>query len=144
MSNILKKIKILIQNSKKLYFTHFFVIAFFPATLLWLVALCCVPHDLYFLYKYGALGDDGCFVFFITLTFFYYLYSLLFLIIVCIIMTIIMWIVKHLLKKRIYVTSKFLLYNKFYNLLYIISYVFFIFDFVILFFIFLLEFIISS
>lgn len=131
MQKIYKTFKSLIQQSKKLYFMHFVVVAMFPATLLCFIALLCIPHDLYVFLKHGILGDEDLFMSFIGMACIYYLYSLLFLIIVCILLAIITSIIKYLLKNPIYVTSNFLLYNKLYNFLYVSSFIFLFFYFLI-------------
>ena len=110
-----------IQWTKKLYFTHFLVIVMLPATLLSFIALLCIPIDLYFDYKYDVWGYFEAFDSFVGFAYIYFLYLLVSLVIPCGLITIIASAIKNLFVKTPFVTSKFLLNNKYYNFLYIVS-----------------------
>ena len=131
---IYQKLCIFIQCSKKFYFFHFLVIVMLPATLLSFIALCCIPSDLYFDYKYDVWGYFELFDSFIWLAYIYCIYLLDSVIKPCILITIIIGVIKQLFVKTPFVTSKFLLNNKYYNLLYFFSmFLFFIYSILIFF-----------
>lgn len=127
-------IRIFIQWTKKFYFTHFLVIVMLPATLLSFIALLCIPIDLYFDYKYDVWGYFESFDSFVGFSYIYCLYLLISLIIPCGLITIIASAIKYLFVKKPFVTSKFLLNNKYYNFLYLFSlFLFFIYSILIFF-----------
>lgn len=126
---MLNNLKILIQNSKKLYCSHFLVIIMLPVTLLSFIALCCIPSDFYFDYKYDAWGYFESFDSFIGFAYLYCVYFLAYAVKTLVLTTIIASAIKYLFSKTLFVTSKFLLYNKYYNFLYIVSlFLFFIYS----------------
>ena len=106
--------------TKKYYFFHFFLIGMLPALLFSFIDILFLPHDLYFAYKYDAWGYFENFGQYSDFSFFYCLYCLQTILIICLIFTIIVSILKYWKTKSFYVTSNFLLYNKFYNIIYII------------------------
>ena len=104
--------------TKKCYFFHFLLIGMLPALLFSFIDILFLLHDLYFDYKYDTWGYFETFGEGSGFAFFYCLYCLQTVLIICLILTIISSVLKYWRTRSFHVTSKFLLYNKFYNIIY--------------------------
>ncbi len=123
MRKIFEILKTLIQNSKKLYLTHLLVLFMLPSLIFTAIAILFgIPHDLFVAYKYDIWGYFEAFYNILAIAGFYCWWCFWGFFMISCLLTAVLCILKYCFSKTPWVTSKFLLYNRFYNFIYIASF----------------------
>lgn len=121
VSKIFLFLKFLYKNSKKLYLAHVLVILFAPITIFNMLEL---PYIIWYMIIHSPeINDIGWELLFVIYGFF------ILLILVAIPLQIIAMIIKYKKQRTLFVTSNYLLNNKFYNALYFYTWCLFAFVF---------------